>query len=176
MVILKNILVATDFSEPSAVALAYGRDFARSYGATLHLLHVVEDVMIRYSPEMGMTSPMLMENLESRARRELEALVTDDDRATLKIMPVVLKSPTIPGGIVEFANGQKIDMVIVGTHGRSGMKQFLIGSVAEGVVRTAPCPVLTVRERERDFIAPDARVSSADAASQPDLRAGPEGR
>lgn len=164
MVILKNILVATDFSEPSAVALTYGRDFARSYGATLHLLHVVEDVMIRYSPEVGMTSPLLQENLESGARRDLDALVTDDDRATLKIVPVIVKSPTIPGGIVEFANDKKVDLVILGTHGRSGVKQFLMGSVAERVVRTAPCPVLTVRDRERDFIAPDALVPSTQAA------------
>jgi universal stress protein A len=176
MVILKSILVATDFSEPSAVALAYGRDFARSYSATLHLLHVLEDVMIRYSPEIGMTSPVLQKNLESGARRDLDALVTDDDRATLKIVPVVLTSPTIPGGIVEFAKGQKIDLVIVGTHGRSGVKQFLMGSVAERVVRMAPCPVLTVRERERDFIAPDALVSSADVSSRPDVRVGAEGR
>jgi universal stress protein A len=165
MVILKSILVATDFSEPSAVALAYGRDFARSYGAALHLLNVVEDVMIRYSPEVGMTSPVLQENLESSARRDLGAQLTDDDRRTLKIVPVVLTSPTIPGGIVEYAKDQKVDLVIVGTHGRSGVKQFLMGSVAERVVRTAPCPVLTVRERERDFIAQDALVPSSQAAT-----------
>jgi nucleotide-binding universal stress UspA family protein len=164
MINLKSIMVATDFSEPSAVALAYGRDIARSYGAALHLLHVVEDVMLRYSPEVGMTSPVLQENLESRARRELDAQVTEDDRRTLKIVPIVLTSPTVPGGIVEYAKDQKIDLVIVGTHGRSGVKQLLMGSVAERVVRTAPCPVLTVRERERDFIAPDALVPSSQVA------------
>jgi len=161
MVVLKKILVATDFGETSAVALAYGRDFARSYGAALHLLHVVEDLMIRYSPEMGITSPVLQENLESSARGDLEAQVTADDRRTLTIVPVVIKSPSIPGGIVEYAKDQKIDIVIVGTHGRSGVKQFLIGSVAERVVRMAPCPVLTVRERARDFIAPDALVPAS---------------
>lgn len=176
MVILKNLLVATDFSEPSAVALAYGRDFARSYGATLHLLHVVEDVMIRYSPEIGMNAPLLQENLESTARRDLDALVTDDDRATLKIVPVVLQSPSIPGGIVEFANDQKIDLIIVGTHGRSGVKHLLMGSVAERLVRTAPCPVLTVRDRERDFIVPDALVSSAQVAAGGVQRASSESR
>jgi nucleotide-binding universal stress UspA family protein len=57
MVVLKNILVATDFSEPSAVAMAYGRDLARSYGAALHVLHVVEDMMVRYGAEIGFASP-----------------------------------------------------------------------------------------------------------------------
>ena len=54
MIVLKNILVATDFSEPAAVALAYGRDLARTYNARLHVVHVVEDVLTRYSPEIGL--------------------------------------------------------------------------------------------------------------------------
>ena len=73
MVVLKNILVATDFSEPSAVAMAYGRDLARSYNATLHVLHVVEDVMMRYSPEVGFAIPDLQRDLEKAAKRDLEA-------------------------------------------------------------------------------------------------------
>ena len=64
MIVIKNILVATDFSEPSVVALAYGRDLARSYQATLHVLHVVEDVMMRYGTEFGVVSPNLQQELE----------------------------------------------------------------------------------------------------------------
>ena len=163
MIILKNILVATDFSDPSAVALAYGRDLARSYGAKLHVLHVVEDVMMRYSPEVVVASPVLQKDLESAARRDLEALITDDDRRTLSITPIVQTSGSAPGGIVEYAREQSIDLIVAGTHGRSAMKQFLMGSVAERVVRTAPCPVLTVRTHERDFLAPDALVASTKA-------------
>ncbi len=68
MVAIKNILVATDFSEPSGVALAYGRDLARSYNARLHVLHVVDDVMLRYTPEVGLIGPDLQKDLEATAQ------------------------------------------------------------------------------------------------------------
>ena len=161
MVVLKHILVATDFGEPSAVALAYGRDLARSYGATLHVLHVVEDVMMRYSPEVGFAVPDLQRDLEKAATRDLAALITDDDRRTLTVVPVVQTSFNVPGGVIEYAKNHPIDLIVVGTHGRGAVKQLLMGSAAERIVRTAPCPVLSVRAHERDFIAPDALVATA---------------
>lgn len=164
MVVLKNILVATDFGEPSAVALAYGRDLARSYHATLHVLHVVEDVMMRYSPEVGFAVPDLQRDLEKAANRDLAALITDDDRQTLKVVPSVQTSFNVPGGVTEYAKTHAIDLIIVGTHGRGAVKQLLLGSAAERVVRTAPCPVLAVRAKERDFIAPDAMIPVASKA------------
>ncbi len=163
MVVLKNILVATDFGEPSAVALAYGRDLARSYGATLHVLHVVEDVMMRYSPEVGFAIPDLQRDLEKTATRDLETLITDDDRKTLTVVPVVQTSFNVPGGVIDYAKHHPIDLIVVGTHGRGAVKQLLMGSAAERIVRTAPCPVLAVRAHERDFIAPDALVAVAKA-------------
>ena len=156
MVVLKNILVATDFSEPSTVALAYGRDLARSYGSKLHLVHVLEDVATRYGPDVGFLPPDLQQNLESRSREELDALINDDDRRTLKLQLSVETRTSIPAGLTEYANEHHIDLIIVGTHGRGPVKKFFMGSVAERVVRTAPCPVLTVRSHEREFIAPDA--------------------
>lgn len=163
MVVLKNILVATDFGEPSAVALAYGRDLARSYGATLHLLHVVEDVLVRYGPEMGFAMPDVQKDLEKGATRSLTALLTDDDRNTLTVVPVVQSGTTVAAGITDYAKANAIDLIVAGTHGRGVMKHLLMGSVAERVVRTAPCPVLTVRSHERGFIAPDTLVASAKA-------------
>jgi universal stress protein A len=160
MVVLKNILVATDFGEPSAVALAYGRDLARSYDATLHVLHVVEDVMMRYSPEVGFAVPDLQRDLEKAANRDLNTLITEDDRKTLKVVPSVQTSFNVPSGVTEYAKTHAIDLIIVGTHGRGAVKQLLLGSAAERVVRTAPCPVLAVRTKERDFIAPDALMSA----------------
>jgi nucleotide-binding universal stress UspA family protein len=163
MVVLKQLLVATDFSGPSAVALEYGREFARSYGGTLHVLHVVLNVMVQYSPEVGITSPLLQENFEAEARQELDALITIDDRRTMKVVPVVESSVNVADGIVDYARRHAIDLIIVGTHGRSAFKQFVMGSAAERVVRTAPCPVLAVRERERDFLAPDALTVASKA-------------
>ena len=158
---LKNILVATDFSEPSAVALAYGRDLARSYGARLHVLHVIEDVMIRYSSEIGFALPELQADLEKAARRDLDALIAEDDRRTMEVVSTIETSVNIPGAIVAYARECDIDLIVTGTHGRGAVSHLLMGSVAERVVRSAPCPVLTVREHERDFIAPDAMVAVA---------------
>ena len=161
MIVLKQILVATDFSESAAVALAYGRDLARTFNARLHVLHAVEDVMLRYSPEVGFASPDLQKDLEAAAKRDLEKLITEDDRKTLTVVPVISTAVNIATEIVEYAKANSIDLVITGTHGRGAVKHFLMGSVAERVVRTAQCPVLTVHAKERDFIAPDAMVAAA---------------
>ncbi|HSJ39708.1 MAG TPA: universal stress protein [Xanthobacteraceae bacterium] len=163
MVALKNILVATDFSEPSGVALAYGRDLARAYKARLHVLHVVENIMIRYSSEVGFAVPDFQGDLEEAARRDLNALITDDDRRTLDVVAVVETGVNLADAVVEYAKANDIDLIVAGTHGRGAVQHFLMGSVAERVVRTAPCPVLTVRAHEREFIAPDAMVAVAKA-------------
>jgi nucleotide-binding universal stress UspA family protein len=163
MIALNSILVATDFSEPSAVALEYGRHFARSYGAALHLLHVAEDATLRYSGEFAAVLPDLQRDLERSARLELAKLVTDDDRRTLKIHTVVETHLKAAGGITDYARRHNIDLVIVGTHGHGALKHLVMGSVAERVVRTAPCPVLTVRAEEHDFIVPDQLTTTAHA-------------
>ena len=156
MVAIKNILVATDFSEPSGVALAYGRDLARNYDARLHVLHVVEDVMLRNTPEVGFIGVDLQRDAEDLARRELDKLIREDDRRELNAIGTVTCAANAAAAIVDYAKTHSIDLIVTGTHGRGTVKHFLMGSVAERVVRTAPCPVLTVREHERDFIGPDA--------------------
>jgi nucleotide-binding universal stress UspA family protein len=163
MIVLKNILVATDFSEPSANALVYGKDLARSYNATLHVLHVTEDVLMRYSPEIGFAVPELQKDLEQAARRELDKIISADDLRTLRVVPAIEVATNAATAITSYAQAQQIDLIIVGTHGRGAVKQLIMGSVAERVVRTAPCPVLAVRAHEREFIAPDALVAATKA-------------
>jgi len=161
MVAIKNILVATDFSEPSGVALAYGRDLARSYSARLHVLHVVEDVVLRYMPEVGLIGPDLQNELQTAAHRTLTGMVTDVDRQTLNAVAIIEKGINPAETIVKYAKNNAIDLIVTGTHGRGVVKHFLMGSVAERVVRIAPCPVLTVHAHERDFIIPDALTLAA---------------
>ena len=163
MIALKKILVATDFGEPAALALSYGRDMARTFNAQLHVLHVVEDVMARYSPEIGLVSAEVQKDLEKMAWRDLNALMTDDDRRTLQLIPAVETHVGTASGIVQYAKQNAIDLIITGTHGRGAIKHLLMGSVAERLVRIAPCPVLTVHTKERDFIAPDAMVVATGA-------------
>jgi nucleotide-binding universal stress UspA family protein len=161
MVVIRKLLVATDFSEPSGVALAYGRDLARNYGAQLYVLHVVEDIMMRYAPEVAFSLPEIQQDLETHARRELDQRITPDDRATLKVVGEVEVAKNIPDAICAYAKANDIDLIVTGTHGWGAVKHFLMGSVAERVVRFAPCPVLTVRCHERDFIVPDAATVAA---------------
>ena len=165
MVTVKNILVATDFGDTSAAALTYGRELARAFGARLHLAHMVEDIMVYYSPESGFAAASeIQENLETAARRELEALITDDDRKSILVLPVVQTCFNIGDGIVDYARRNAIDLIITGTHGRGFIKHLMLGSVAERVVRAAPCPVLTVRPHERDFVIADPRGAVAATA------------
>ena len=152
MIALKNVLVATDFSEPSAVALDYGRDLARSYDATLHVVHVIEDLLALHGPEIGFAYADVERNIEAAVRRDLDAALSAEDRQTLKTRTVITRAANVSHSITEYAKTNAIDLIIVGTHGRGAIQRFLIGSVAERVMRTAPCPVLTVRTNERDFI------------------------
>jgi nucleotide-binding universal stress UspA family protein len=98
----------------------------------------------------------LVQELETRGRRELDATVTEDDRRELNAQAILLTSIGAAHGIVSYAERTGIDLVVMGTHGRSGWSHLVAGSVAERVVRAAPCPVLTVRHPEHEFVAPDA--------------------
>ena len=155
MILLKNILVATDFGEASDVALSYGRDLARTYGATLHVLHVAENIYARYADDGAMAFlPQMQSEIESAARKRMACLVTDEDRTMLQAQPVVLPALGIAEAIVGYAKEYNVDIIVMGTHGRGALSHLLMGSVAERVVRTAPCPVLTVRHPEHEFVHP----------------------
>ncbi|MGE0450616.1 MAG: universal stress protein, partial [Vicinamibacterales bacterium] len=160
----KHILVATDFGEASDAALAYGREFARAFNATLHALHVADDVYARLGGDAYMAVlPDLQKDVEDAARKELDNLLIDSDPNPLPTQKVVITSSATAAAIVQYARDRAIDLIIVGTHGRKAVAHLLMGSVAERVVRTAPCPVLTVRNREHDFVLPDALVKTAEA-------------
>ena len=165
MIALKNILVATDFSEPSDAALNYGKALARNFKATLHVLHIVGNVSsVVYGAE-GYTAsiPELQEELEEEARKQLDQLLVDNDAKPLPTRRVLITSNSPASAIVEYAGREHIDLIVTGTHGRGAVAHLLMGSVAERVVRTAPCPVLTVRHPEHEFIVPDALVAVAKA-------------
>ena len=164
MILLKKILVATDFGEASDSALNYGRDLARTYGATLHVLHVAENLVARYANVEALALlPQLQADIDEAARKRMAELVTDEDRTMLHAKPVVLAAFGTAEAIVEYAKAYNVDVIVMGTHGRGGFSHLLMGSVAERVVRTAPCPVLTVRHPEHEFLAPDALVAVARA-------------
>ena len=164
MIALKNILVATDFGEAADAALAYGRELARTFDSTLHVLNVADDVYVRLGGDAYVAVlPDLQKDLEAEARKQLDALVIDNDPKPIAVKKAVLTSSATAAAIVQYARDRNIDLIIVGTHGRGAVAHLLMGSVAERVVRTAPCPVLTVRHPEHDFVVPDALAVAAHA-------------
>ena len=161
MIALKKVLVATDFSEPSDAALAYGRELARSFAAQLVLLHVVENTLTGAVAANGFvfSDPRLQADVEAAGQRRVEDLVTVEDRVVLRAHAVIVTSNAPADAIVEYAKDSAINLIVLGTHGRGVMAHLLLGSVAERVVRIAPYPVLTVRHPEREFVLPDALVA-----------------
>jgi len=165
MIVMKRILVATDFGEAAAAALSYGRELARTFGASLDVLHVGANIMGRGlgAEAFAVDSVGLQREFETASRKQLEALISEEDRTMLGAKPVFIVSNSPALAIVRYASESKTDLILLGTHGRDGMAHLLMGSVAERVVRLAPCPVLTVRHPEREFVLPDALVAVARA-------------
>ena len=165
MITLKNILVATDFSEPSDAALTYGRTLARTFHATLHLVHVVGNLSsgVYGAEAYAVAMPELQRDIEDAARRQLDDRLIDNDEHPVATRRVLLTSDVPAAALVDYAGRERIDLIVTGTNGRAGIAHLLMGSVAERVVRTAPCPVLTVRHPEHEFITADALVAVARA-------------
>jgi len=142
-----HILVPTDFSTASAAALATAKELAERFGASIQLLHILEDPYSTsaYATEVyGYLPPGLKESWQRDAEARLARLLPADECARFGGTTAVLfGSPAKT--IVEHAEQSGIDLIVMGTHGRSGVSHLLLGSVAERVVRTARCPVLTVR-------------------------------
>jgi nucleotide-binding universal stress UspA family protein len=143
-----RILFPTDFSEPSDAALAYARALAGKFGASLHVLHVFEPPFGAGAiSSEGFTedAPAIEAELLEEAKSRLQHRVTATDRAECRATTEVLGGQSARA-IIDCATERKIDLIIMGTHGRSGVAHFLMGSIAEKVVRTAPRPVMTVRQ------------------------------
>jgi nucleotide-binding universal stress UspA family protein len=165
MLKLENILVAIDFGEAAASALVYGQALARTFVATLHVLHVVGDVSsFAYGADGYVAQlPDMQREIEDAARQQLDALIIDNDTPELPTRRLLLRSSSPALAIVEYATATGIDLIVTGTHGRGAAAHLLLGSVAERVVRLAPCPVLTVRHPEREFVVSDALAAVAEA-------------
>ena len=165
MIELKKILVPTDFGEAADAALNYARAFARNFGASIDVLHVVEDVSARLlAGEMYVAVPQrLQQDVEDAARKQLGERLIDNDPQPLPVQRVVVASNAPAASIVNYAKETGIDLIVMGTHGRGPMAHLLMGSVAERVVRLAPCPVLVVRHPEHEFVVPDTLAVVAKA-------------
>ncbi len=142
---IEKILFPTDFSKGSDNALLYAIDLAKQYNATLFILHIIYDVI----QTTGWDVPHLpLEQLDKDLTASSEQKLDKFSEEAVRDLEKVEKR-TITGvpyqEIVQFAEDEKIDLIVIGTHGRTGLDRVFFGSTAERVVRMAPCPVLSVR-------------------------------
>jgi nucleotide-binding universal stress UspA family protein len=162
MITLNNILVPSDFSECSDQAIRYGLELARKFDATVHLFHVVQDPATQPWAAEGFAMPLLevIEQWQKQAEDRLLEAVPPIERGRARVASTVGSSYP---EILRYAAEHDIDLIVMGTHGRGGVSHLLLGSIAEKVVRRAPCPVLTVRHPQHGFVDLPVAVATASA-------------
>ena len=148
---IKTILVPTDFSVPAERALAYARNLADAYGASLHLLHEIEDPFAG-GVYMGMASAPpegYFEQLDQQSRARLAALLTGEEQKKYSAVTATRMGYAATEILDYVRNHGAIDLIVIATAGRGAISRMLLGSVTDKIVRTAPCPVLTVHPHDR---------------------------
>jgi nucleotide-binding universal stress UspA family protein len=157
MLAIKNILCATDFSESSDFAFRVGCALARDYGARLVALHVVTPPTVLFTEGAFVPPP---EGFQEPLRQRLLQLQPSDPRIVVEHR---LVEGEAPAAILAVAQDMHADVIVMGTHGRTGLARLLTGSVAEQVLRKAACPVLTVKKPlQGDFLPGDAHAETTD--------------
>jgi len=154
MINLKRILLPTDFSEYSEEATRYACELAERFDAELHLLHVLE-VHVNPTPAFGggLALGSYVKESQEIAEKALSNVLDPEWAKDRAVIRATTDGPTFVE-IVRYAKKHDIDMIVIGTHGHTGLTHVLMGSVAENVVRKSPCPVLTVRPGQHQFVMP----------------------
>lgn len=140
-----RIVAATDFSEPAERASRLAVDLARAHGAELVLLHVFVELPL-YAETPATTVAQVYDEQRRWVQDELDVRAKNAAAGNLRVR-TRLETGSAPETIAAIAREESADLVVVGTHGRTGLDRVMLGSVAERVVRVAPCPVLVVRPR-----------------------------
>jgi nucleotide-binding universal stress UspA family protein len=148
---IKKVLVPIDFSDYSKSSMKYAADFAKHFKASLILIYVIEPIV--YPPDFSMgqiaiPSPGL--EMDKRANEELDKLAEKEIPSDVTVKKIIKTGKPFVE-IIETAAEEDVDLIIIATHGHSGVEHILFGSTAEKVVRKAPCPVLTLREPAKGF-------------------------
>jgi nucleotide-binding universal stress UspA family protein len=151
---LRRILVPIDFSDHSKKALQYAIPFAEQFRSSIDLLYVVEPTIYPADFSFGQVSfPSVEDELKKRGAEELKALVRNEIGKRVEARCTVRTGKAF-NEIDQYAKEESTDLIVIATHGHSGMEHALFGSTTEKVVRYAPCPVLVVRMAEKEFVNP----------------------
>lgn len=151
MGMIDKILVPIDFSDYSKNALKYAVQFAKHFNSSMYLIYVIEPVIYPADFSMGQVAiPAMDANIQARAGEELSNLAKNYVDPSIKV-EIIIKTGKPFVEINETAKEKDIDLIIIATHGHTGVEHLLFGSTAEKVVRKAPCPVLTLREPIKGF-------------------------
>jgi len=141
----RRILVPTDFSEAAGAAKAYAVILADTFGAALHLLHVIPDPLVMGWAVDAAHLPQLLERTERTVREQLEAALTAEERGRCQAKLAVATGAPVDR-IIEYAERHDMDLLVMGTQGRGAVERMWVGSVTQGVLRRALCPVVSVQQ------------------------------
>jgi nucleotide-binding universal stress UspA family protein len=151
---IARIVCAVDFSEYSDYALRYAIEMARTFDADLKLLHVIELPFLPSYSLAGVPDLSLpVDQIEESAREKMQELLAQCRESYSKVEGDVRTGSAFLE-IIGFARETDADLIVVGTHGRTGLRHMIIRSVAEKVVRKAPCPVLSIKHPDHEFEMP----------------------
>jgi nucleotide-binding universal stress UspA family protein len=142
----RNIVIATDGSENTQRAISYGIKFAKLSGATVHALHVVDTASLSQSWTAGWET--MYEILKNEGKKAVSKVIEYAKASGVDVKEVILEGHP-SSEIIDFAENNDIDLIVMGTLGKTGLDRFLMGSVAENVVRNSQVPVLVVRSEEQ---------------------------
>jgi universal stress protein A len=156
VIAIQSILAPTDFSAHSEEAVRYACGLAERLGAVLHLVHVLSE-FLPAGPDpllMPVMPPEYYQENEDRAKQTLGRLL-DPSWGTPRSVVNAVRWGSPVEAIVSYAVDNRIELIVIATHGRTGLSHVLLGSVAERIIREAPCPVLTIRDRHREPATPE---------------------
>ena len=148
---IQRILYVTDFSEPARNAKQYALALAEKFGAELHAFHAVSEEVVVPAPDTAM---IWLKAEEERAKQQLTAEFTGS--GPTRAVTLEVRQGNAVQEIVRYAGEKNVDLIVIGTHGRTGLSHVLLGSIAEKVVRLATCPVLTVHPSGHQFVVDQA--------------------
>lgn len=143
--VYETILIPTDGSDGTERAIEHAIDLAETYGATVHVLYVVDTSYPYGDFDVSFDWNAVVEELRGEGERAVSGVIDSIEAAGVEAVAAIRESENVPRAILAYADEAGVDMIVMGTHGRTGLNRVILGSVTERVVRTSRIPVLTVQ-------------------------------